>query len=160
MTSPQEIRKLKKAASQKNPPATAIPRPSEPDGIVQFATDPEYLGCDLFPRQGTVLKMMTLDTANFTDFDFEVVGELMRGFVLDTDGFEYRGRAGIVPDLMERRARAGGASTGGAGGSMVYRLTRGASSSGADRAVNRRVSRQPISVRRQKNTARPRTRTA
>lgn len=69
MTSPQEIRRLKKAAAKRRSVPSDMPSPRVPDGIVQFATDPEFLGCDLFPRQGTLLKLMTQDTANFTDFD-------------------------------------------------------------------------------------------
>ncbi len=102
MTSPEEIRRLKRAASRKKPPVFDLPQLEVPGGIVQFATDPEFMGCDLFPRQGTLLKLMTLDVPNMTDFDYEVIEEWMAGFVLDTDEFEYRGREGTPPDLFER----------------------------------------------------------
>ena len=102
MTSPQEIRRLRKAASRKKPPVFSLPQLELPGGIVQFATDPAGLGCDLYPRQGTLLKLMTLDVPNMTDFDYEVIEEFTNGFVLDTDGFEYRGREGTPPDLFER----------------------------------------------------------
>ena len=102
MASRKEIDRLRQAANKrlvsKVPPEVVIPK----GGIVQFATDPAGLGCDLYPRQGTLLKTMTLDIPNMTDFDYQVIEELTNGFVLDTDGFEYRGREGTPPDLFDR----------------------------------------------------------
>lgn len=96
-----EIKKLKRAANRYNPAgAVGGLELVRPEGIVQFAT--EYLGCALYPRQGTLLKIMTLDTPNFTDFDRGVIDEWEQGFVLDTDGWEYRGSRGTTPDLMAR----------------------------------------------------------
>ncbi len=72
--------------------------------IVEFATDQRFLGMKLFPRQGSLLKAMTLDVEHMTEFDLRVYAEWGAGFVPDLDGDRpaWQGTAGTTPDLMER----------------------------------------------------------
>lgn len=102
MTTEREIGRLRRAAGIAG--GASAPQVALPDGIVQFATDPHFLGVDLFPRQGTLLKMMTLDFESFTDFDFSVVDNWASGFVLDGEGSElaFRGDRGTTPDVSNR----------------------------------------------------------
>lgn len=102
MTTEREVERLRRAARVSG--RTAAAEVVVPEGIVQFATDPRFLGLDLFPRQGTLLKMMTLDLESFTDFDYAVADEWASGYLLEEEGGElaYRGEWGTTPDVLER----------------------------------------------------------
>lgn len=75
-----------------------------PDGIVQFATDPQFLGLDLFPRQGTLLKLITADVDSFTSYDHRLVEEWGTGFRVDGDSKDvfFSGERGTTPDVLDR----------------------------------------------------------
>lgn len=68
-----------------------------PDPIT-FVTDPEYLNRnDLYPRQGTLLKIFFLRDDLFTDYDRAVIDEWI-------ETFKATGNCGISPDVYERIA--------------------------------------------------------
>ena len=76
--------------------------------IITFVCSPRWLNRpDIYPRQGTILKAMFLDIDNFTQYDYDVIGEWSNGFHLPdqpgTDGnLRYQGTHGLQPDLLER----------------------------------------------------------
>lgn len=81
--------------------------PTEPPDIIEFVTSPEYLGRSIYPRQGTLLKVIFLATELLTDYDYQVLEEWSEGFRLpqkpDPDKpLTYDGDWGIQPDILER----------------------------------------------------------
>lgn len=76
--------------------------------IMEFTTSDEYLNKNiLFPRQGTLLKMIFLQDELFTDYDYAVIDEWSKGFWLPehpgNDGLiRYDGYDGCQPDILER----------------------------------------------------------
>jgi hypothetical protein len=72
------------------------------DNIIRFATD--ELGLDLFPRQATLLKVLTCSEHLLTEFDQSVISEWTAGYtpVVGPDGSFYEGTRGTPPDLVER----------------------------------------------------------
>lgn len=66
------------------------------DSIVDFATHPSFCGMRLYPRQKTLLKLIYLETENFTAFDLEVIEEWRTHFTGGKDSF------GVQPDVWER----------------------------------------------------------
>lgn len=75
--------------------------------IIEFATDARFLGVDLFPRQGTLLKIFAAQPDTFTAFDNEVIDEWTQGFTIveQDDVRRWVGLSGgIVPDVRERIA--------------------------------------------------------
>jgi hypothetical protein len=115
MTVPEAERRLRSlehrsvAATQRG---QAIGRLSVPN-IIEFVTSPEYLDRPkLYPRQATLLKIMTLSTELLTSYDLAVIAEWEAGFQLTEHdvGQRYEGRAGLAPGTLERMdaARAAG----------------------------------------------------
>ncbi|WP_394941309.1 hypothetical protein [uncultured Ilumatobacter sp.] len=72
------------------------------DNVIRFAT--EHLGLDLFPRQATLLKVLTCAEHLFTDFDRSVISEWTSGYtaVDSPNGSFFEGIRGTPPDLIER----------------------------------------------------------
>lgn len=75
------------------------------DSIVDFATHPSFCGPSddkrgfrLYPRQLTLLKLIYLETENFTQFDHDTVGKWAEGFKDPSNPM------GVQPDIMERIA--------------------------------------------------------
>jgi len=50
------------------------------DSIIDFATHPSFCGKKLYPRQMTLLKLIYLETENFTAYDIDVIEEWRNGF--------------------------------------------------------------------------------
>jgi hypothetical protein len=50
------------------------------DSIIDFATHPSFCGKKLYPRQATLLKLIYLETENFTAFDLDVIEEWRTNF--------------------------------------------------------------------------------
>ena len=70
--------------------------------IIEFTTSSEFLGRpNLYPRQGTLLKVMFLQSHLFTDYDLEVISEWERNYLatMNEDG---EGSNGIVPGVLDR----------------------------------------------------------
>lgn len=83
-------------------PTTVATTFAHDDNIVSFAT--YRLGLDLYPRQATLLKVLTCAEQLFTSFDYDVVTEWTAGYqpVEGHDGVLFEGIYGTTPDLMER----------------------------------------------------------
>lgn len=76
--------------------------PLVPD-IIEFCLGADYLNMGaLYPRQATLLKVMTLQVELLTDFDALVIEEWRSGFDLDAEEGRYVGRFGIAPDVYDR----------------------------------------------------------
>lgn len=90
------------------PPARRSTRRDEPLNIIHFATAVEFLGKFLFPRQATLLKVMTLALELLTPFDKRVIEEWTAGFTVTDPGGEaaWSGTEGTPGDLMRRMAIA------------------------------------------------------
>ncbi len=75
-----------------------------PFNIVDFATNPRFLGQRLFKRQATLLKVMTLASEAFTPYDREVIEEWTSGYQQTGDGADLRweGIEGTPGDLWQR----------------------------------------------------------
>ena len=88
----QRIEKQIEAMHKKQIPSF---QPVVPD-ILEFTTSDAYLGRPgLFPRQATILKLLFLQDALFTDYDLEVISQW-------TSSFERTGNNGVQPDVLER----------------------------------------------------------
>lgn len=71
-------------------------QPLEVPSIVEFIFSDRYLGRpNLYPRQLTLLKVITLQTELFTSYDEDVIAEW-------ATEFEHTGNHGIVPDIEQR----------------------------------------------------------
>lgn len=66
------------------------------DNITDFATHPSFCGLNLYPRQNTLLKLIYLETENFTNYDIEVISRWAEGFK------DPSSPAGVQPDIWER----------------------------------------------------------
>jgi len=66
------------------------------DSIIDFATHTSYCGFEIFPRQGTLLKLIFLETENMTQYDIDVINEWRQNFATGRDVF------GVQPDIWER----------------------------------------------------------
>ncbi|AVO24952.1 terminase [Rhodococcus phage Finch] len=59
---------------------TALRPEAKWDSIVDFATHPSFCGQRLYPRQITLLKLIYLETHNFTAYDVDVIERWREGF--------------------------------------------------------------------------------
>lgn len=66
------------------------------DSIVDFATHKSFCGQVLYPRQLTLLKLIFLETENFTAYDLEVIEEWSQGFSNRNEVY------GVQPDIWQR----------------------------------------------------------
>jgi hypothetical protein len=66
------------------------------DSIIDFATHPSFCGKKLYPRQMTLLKLIYLETHNFTAFDIDVIEEWRNGFSFA------KTPVGVQADIWER----------------------------------------------------------
>ena len=62
------------------PSATDPPRVPSPLNIIDFATNPAFLGIDLYPVQATILKIATGSLELLTDFDRDLIATWERGW--------------------------------------------------------------------------------
>ena len=102
MVSAARIRKLE----------LAIPTPPDreelsvpdlrPINIIDFVTNPTFLGQNLYPRQATALKALSLSVELFTDYDHRVLSEWAAGYSPDDAGSRWEGAEGTTPDVLER----------------------------------------------------------
>ena len=93
------------APKQPNPVSGRLRVPN----IIEFVTSPTYLDRpQLYPRQATLLKVITLATDLLTPYDREVIAEWEAGFrLVDSDrGRGYEGQAGLVPGTVQRMEAA------------------------------------------------------
>jgi len=88
--------------------ATTLLGLPEPNDIIEWCLSDRWLNRpNLYPRQGTLLKIIFLQDELFTQFDHDVIGEWTEGFTLgdlspgDTTQ-RYDGDWGIPPDIYER----------------------------------------------------------
>ena len=96
--------RLSRAQGAARPPAQ-VSDVESPLNIVDFAT--RFLGQSLYPRQGTLLKVIAGQLDALTDYDREVIAGWGEGFspVLDDRGSRWAGSEGTSPDLLERMER-------------------------------------------------------
>jgi hypothetical protein len=85
-----------------SPPASGLVVPRTLD----FVLGPDFLNVPtLFPKQGTLLKLWSLELDEFTDFDRQTINEWTADFQL-VDGADgtrrYVGGYGIPPDILDR----------------------------------------------------------
>lgn len=78
-----------------------------PPDIIEFVVSDAYLNRpNLYPRQATLLKLITLQTELLTEYDYEVIGEWAAGFWIperaDAPADHYEGKIGIQPDILDR----------------------------------------------------------
>lgn len=74
---------------------TGIRRAKPWDSIIDFATHRSFCGKKLYPRQRTLLKLIKLETENFSEYDWAVVKEW-------TDNFVGHRPEGVQPDVLDR----------------------------------------------------------
>lgn len=85
----------------------AEPQPIVVPNIIEFALSGDYLNVRLYPRQATLLKLIFGAVELLTDYDRGVLAEWTAGFSAhdrDDGTAGYRGRFGVVPDVVERIA--------------------------------------------------------
>ena len=92
-----------RATSRKS---TRPPRPPVPENIIDFATNPLFLGLRLYPVQALLLKLITLSAHLLTDYDREVLPKLT-DFMVERDDRRtaYVGTRGVSPDWESRIER-------------------------------------------------------
>lgn len=66
------------------------------DSIVDFATHQSFCGMKLYPRQLTLLKLIYLETEQFTDYDWDTISKWAEGFKDRTNPM------GVQPDVFDR----------------------------------------------------------
>lgn len=94
--------KAARAAASRGP----APDPAQmPINIVAFCM--YMLAIKLYPIQGLILKIITLDLDALTDWDHKVIRRWCSGFhaVVGNDGIRWEGTQGCAPDLLERMTR-------------------------------------------------------
>ena len=98
MTSRAELQRLRDAVRAERA-AMRASRPVRPQGIpnvIDFVTGERFLNRpNLYPNQGTILKVIFLQDELFTQYDYDVIGEW-------TTDFKATGNHGIVPDVLDR----------------------------------------------------------
>lgn len=71
--------------------------------VLEFVTDPRFLGRKLYPRQATLLKILTLAVDLLTEYDLDVIGRWEAEFALNLDGApRYVGDTGTSPGTLQR----------------------------------------------------------
>lgn len=91
--------------AEKRVPAKATrPGVVRPANILDLASNPFFLGIDLYPTQGTILKVAKGVTELLTDFDREVIRGWEENWVLQQDNgtLRYAGTEGTPPGLLDR----------------------------------------------------------
>lgn len=79
-----------------------------PVDIMEFVLSDRWLNRpNLYPRQATLLKLITLQEETFTQFDYDVLGEWGEGFRLtdtppDETVWKFSGDWGVQPDALDR----------------------------------------------------------
>jgi len=102
---PNEIADLKRVlADVARQSASTTPDSGDVVSAIEFASRPEYLGLSLYPRQGTLIKLIAAQPQTFTDYDRGVVAEWTSNYTIgEHEGrVRYVGTRGISPDVMER----------------------------------------------------------
>lgn len=105
---------MPKAATQRRPLsatteaiAAEIGLP-EPNDIIEWCLSDRWLNRpNLYPRQGTLLKLIFLQDELFTQYDYDVIGEWSEGFTLGEIGpgetiAKFVGDWGLPPDVLGR----------------------------------------------------------
>lgn len=72
--------------------------------VMDLATNPLFFGIDLYPVQGTILKVCTGAVDLLTDFDREVIAGWEKDWILGEDRgrLRYTGTEGTPPGLLDR----------------------------------------------------------
>jgi len=80
--------------------ATTLPVPN----IIDFVTSPQFLNRRLYPRQATLLKIITLEVEMLTPYDLGVIADWESGFrLVDREADQgYEGARGLTPGTVER----------------------------------------------------------
>lgn len=102
MVSKREVAAMRRQAALNQPGQAVVPETA--NNIIEFVTSARFLRQRLFPRQGTLLKVITLRDDLFTNYDRQVVSEWTSRLTIgsDEEGDLYQGDFGTPPDLMER----------------------------------------------------------
>src|SRR4051794_28820517 len=98
------LRKLEGGQGGQRPGRTLPNLPHAIPDIIEFTMTDQFLGQPLFPRQGTLLKVIFCEERLLTSFDHEVIAEWSSGFkdtVRDDGTRAFQGSEGIVPDVLE-----------------------------------------------------------
>jgi hypothetical protein len=91
--------------AEKRVPAKRVrPGVLKPANIMDFATNPQFLDIDLFPVQGTMLKVCTGAVDLLTDFDRQIIKGWEKDWILGEDRgrLRYTGSEGTPPGLLKR----------------------------------------------------------
>ncbi|MFN8017620.1 MAG: hypothetical protein U0P45_05810 [Acidimicrobiales bacterium] len=93
-------------AEKRVPPRRVRPTVELAENIIDFASNPRFLGIDLYPVQATILKICTGAVELFTGFDRDVLAEWEQGWSLtEHQGkLRYVGSYGTPPGLEARLA--------------------------------------------------------
>ncbi|MGI9121186.1 MAG: hypothetical protein ACR2G7_13895 [Acidimicrobiales bacterium] len=92
------------AIARQLPPSQTKTVAAMPTNIIEFASDPRFLGMRLYPRQATVLKIITLATELFTSYDISVINAWTKGYRESggTSDRRWEGSEGTPGDILER----------------------------------------------------------
>lgn len=91
-------------AERRTPAAARRPDVPAPENLLDFSVNPEFLGIDLYPLQGLVVKLATGAMDLLTDFDLERIAEMEDGWRLveERGHLRYQGREGTPPGVLRR----------------------------------------------------------
>jgi hypothetical protein len=76
--------------------ASALNTAAPWDSIIDFVTHPSFCDFPIYPKQATLLKLIFLETENFTAFDLATIDDWRKGMMLSRDCY------GIQPDIWQR----------------------------------------------------------
>lgn len=99
-----DINRRLAALERKRDVAAGLPKLDTPTNVIDFATNPRFLGLNLFPRQATLLKILTLMIGLMTAFDWGVIREWQSSYSIvdDFNGRYWGGERGTAGNLRER----------------------------------------------------------
>lgn len=91
-------------AERRTPPPARRPDVPAPKNLLDFTVNPGFLGIDLYPLQGLIVKIATGAVDLLTEFDLERIAEWEDGWHLTEHRgrLHYQGREGTPPGLLRR----------------------------------------------------------
>ena len=109
MSDAERMRRLEDQLRRRRGDLVSLPARLVVPRICEFDLDSGYLNKPwLYPNQGFVLKLITIDLDGLTDYDRAFIATCTAGFRVQegSDGIaRYAGSAGMPPDILERAAR-------------------------------------------------------
>jgi hypothetical protein len=101
--SQRRLERAERSLADRPPDLLTVQAPLSFPHALEFVTDSRFLGRPLYPRQATLLKVLTLGVDLLTEYDLDVIGRWEEGFTLELEGApRFVGSYGTTPGTVER----------------------------------------------------------